>query len=54
MSVNVTGPSSGWFSATLVTMNPVPADAMRSTVAALERLGHFPGLRAERPTPVSR
>ena len=25
--------------------NPVPADAMRSTVAALERLGHFPGLR---------
>ncbi len=34
--------------------HPVPADAMRSTVAALERLGHFPGLRAERPTPVSR
>ena len=25
--------------------HPVPADAMRSTVAALERLGHFPGLR---------
>jgi diguanylate cyclase len=28
--------------------HPVPADAMRSTVAALERLGQFPGLR---PTP---
>jgi diguanylate cyclase (GGDEF)-like protein len=25
--------------------HPVPADAMRSTVAALERLGQFPGLR---------
>ena len=25
--------------------HPVPPDAMRSTVAALERLGHFPGLR---------
>ncbi len=25
--------------------HPVPADAMRSTVAALERLGHFPGLQ---------
>ena len=25
--------------------HPVPADAMRSTVAALERLGRFPGLR---------
>jgi EAL domain-containing protein (putative c-di-GMP-specific phosphodiesterase class I) len=24
--------------------HPVPADAMRSTVAALERLGNFPGL----------
>jgi diguanylate cyclase (GGDEF)-like protein len=27
--------------------HPVPADAMRSTVAALERLGTFPGLHAE-------
>jgi len=27
--------------------HPVPADAMRSTVAALERLGTFPGLRTE-------
>ena len=26
--------------------HPVPPDAMRSTVAALERLGQFPGLRA--------
>ena len=35
--------------------HPVPAEAMRSTVAALERLGHFPGLRgAQRPTAVSR
>ena len=25
--------------------HPVPADAMRSTVDALERLGNFPGLR---------
>ncbi|MEO5899708.1 MAG: bifunctional diguanylate cyclase/phosphodiesterase [Ilumatobacteraceae bacterium] len=31
--------------------HPVPADAMRSTVAALERLGSFPGLR---PTPSSK
>jgi len=31
--------------------HPVPADAMRSTVAALERLDSFPGLR---PTPSSR
>jgi diguanylate cyclase (GGDEF)-like protein len=30
--------------------HPVPADAMRSTVAALERLGQFPGLR---PAPTS-
>jgi diguanylate cyclase (GGDEF)-like protein len=30
--------------------HPVPADAMRSTVAALERLGQFPGLR---PAPSS-
>jgi EAL domain-containing protein (putative c-di-GMP-specific phosphodiesterase class I) len=30
--------------------HPVPADAMRSTVAALERLGHFPGLRPPVPT----
>jgi diguanylate cyclase len=30
--------------------HPVPADAMRSTVAALERLGQFPGLR---PSPSS-
>ena len=27
--------------------HPVPADAMRSTVAALERLGTFPGLRPD-------
>ncbi|MEO5725140.1 MAG: EAL domain-containing protein [Ilumatobacteraceae bacterium] len=34
--------------------HPVPADAMRSTVAALERLGNVPGLRALtlRPTSV--
>ncbi len=31
--------------------HPVPADAMRSTVAALERLGQFPGLRANVGTP---
>ena len=28
--------------------HPVPADAMRSTVSALERLGRFPGLSASR------
>ena len=33
--------------------HPVPADAMRSTVAALERLGQFPGLRSNVTTPVS-
>jgi len=33
--------------------HPVPPDAMRSTVAALERLGHFPGLRANVGTPVN-
>jgi EAL domain-containing protein (putative c-di-GMP-specific phosphodiesterase class I) len=27
--------------------HPVPADAMRSTVSALQRLGHFPLLRGE-------
>ncbi|MBI4883874.1 MAG: EAL domain-containing protein [Actinobacteria bacterium] len=31
--------------------HPVPADAMRSTVAALERLGRFPGLRVENGAP---
>ena len=30
--------------------HPVPPDAMRSTVAALERLGHFPGLRTSGAT----
>ena len=33
--------------------HPVPADAMRSTVAALERLGQFPGLRANTNAPVN-
>jgi len=33
--------------------HPVPADAMRSTVAALERLGQFPGLRTNATTPVN-
>ena len=33
--------------------HPVPADAMRSTVAALERLGQFPGLRQNVPAPVN-
>ncbi len=34
--------------------HPVPADAMRSTVAALERLGQFPGLRSNvTPAPVT-
>jgi len=33
--------------------HPVPADAMRSTVAALERLGQFPGLRTNTTTPVN-
>ena len=33
--------------------HPVPADAMRSTVAALERLGQFPGLRPNVSTPVN-
>jgi diguanylate cyclase (GGDEF)-like protein len=33
--------------------HPVPADAMRSTVAALERLGQFPGLRQNTATPVN-
>jgi diguanylate cyclase (GGDEF)-like protein len=32
--------------------HPVPADAMRSTVAALERLGQFPGLRPNVATPI--
>ena len=32
--------------------HPVPPDAMRSTVAALERLGQFPGLRSSAATPV--
>ncbi|MDO8364274.1 MAG: EAL domain-containing protein [Actinomycetota bacterium] len=32
--------------------HPVPADAMRSTVAALERLGQFPGLRPSSAAPV--
>ncbi|MDO8389898.1 MAG: EAL domain-containing protein [Actinomycetota bacterium] len=30
--------------------HPVPPDAMRSTVAALERLGQFPGLRGQATT----
>ncbi|HSB85278.1 MAG TPA: EAL domain-containing protein [Ilumatobacteraceae bacterium] len=34
--------------------HPVPADAMRSTVAALERLGQFPGLRPASSTYSSR
>jgi diguanylate cyclase (GGDEF)-like protein len=33
--------------------HPVPADAMRSTVAALERLGQFPGLRPNVSAPVN-
>ena len=33
--------------------HPVPADAMRSTVAALERLGQFPGLRTNVGAPAS-
>ncbi|MEI7547049.1 MAG: EAL domain-containing protein [Actinomycetota bacterium] len=33
--------------------HPVPADAMRSTVAALERLGQFPGLRTNVPSQVN-
>ncbi len=33
--------------------HPVPPDAMRSTVAALERLGQFPGLRPSVAAPVS-
>ncbi len=33
--------------------HPVPADAMRSTVAALERLGQFPGLRPNVGAPAS-
>jgi diguanylate cyclase (GGDEF)-like protein len=33
--------------------HPVPADAMRSTVAALERLGQFPGLRQNTASPVN-
>ena len=33
--------------------HPVPADAMRSTVAALERLGQFPGLRPSVATPAN-
>jgi diguanylate cyclase (GGDEF)-like protein len=33
--------------------HPVPADAMRSTVAALERLGQFPGLRPNVGAPIS-
>ncbi|MCB0957703.1 MAG: EAL domain-containing protein, partial [Ilumatobacter sp.] len=33
--------------------HPVPPDAMRSTVAALERLGHFPGLRPSTVSPGS-
>ena len=33
--------------------HPVPPDAMRSTVAALERLGQFPGLRPSVGAPVS-
>ena len=33
--------------------HPVPADAMRSTVAALERLGQFPGLRMNAEVPVT-
>ncbi|MDP2291994.1 MAG: EAL domain-containing protein [Actinomycetota bacterium] len=33
--------------------HPVPPDAMRSTVAALERLGQFPGLRPSVATPVN-
>ena len=32
--------------------HPVPADAMRSTVGALERLGRFPGLRDEASLPL--
>ncbi len=31
--------------------HPVPADAMRSTVAALERLGNWPGMRRPDPSP---
>ncbi|HEY7627852.1 MAG TPA: EAL domain-containing protein [Ilumatobacteraceae bacterium] len=34
--------------------HPVPADAMRSTVAALERLGQFPGLRQVSPNYTAR
>jgi hypothetical protein len=34
--------------------HPVPADAMRSTVAALERLGQFPGLRPMAPNYTAR
>ncbi|HUC32222.1 MAG TPA: EAL domain-containing protein, partial [Ilumatobacteraceae bacterium] len=33
--------------------HPVPTDAMRSTVAALERLGQFPGLRPNIAVPVN-
>jgi len=33
--------------------HPVPPDAMRSTVAALERLGQFPGLRPSVAAPVN-
>ena len=33
--------------------HPVPAEAMRSTVAALERLGQFPGLRTSVGAPAS-
>ena len=32
--------------------HPVPPDAMRSTVAALERLGQFPGLRPAATAPI--